>query len=213
MIIAVNNKSRAGVYNSEEHENIQRIDRSPLQLLSESSIIAAVNTPEMFDIALDSPSRILYILTGNPLDLPLMLARAKRCEKICLVNLDFIDGLARDRHAVQFLAAHKVDGIVSTRSDVLKSAQQLHLITIQRTFAIDAAAITTALKSLSQFLPDAIEILPAVAAPKVARRLHAAYPKLNLIGGGLIETVKEIEDLFHSGIHSVSVSNPRLWLA
>jgi len=213
MMIAVNGKSRAGVYNSEEHENVQRADRSALQLLSESSIIAAVNSPEMLDIALLSPSRILYVLTGNPLDLPLMLARAKKCEKVCLVNLDFIDGLARDRHAVQFLAAHKVDGIVSTRFDVLKVAQQLNLITIQRTFAIDAAAVTAALKSLSQFQPDAMEILPAVAAPKVARRLQAAYPKLRLIGGGLIETVKEIEDLFRGGIHSVSVSNPRLWLA
>lgn len=212
MEVALEGASRAGVYNSEEHENLPRMNRSPLQLLSESSIIAAVNTPEMFDVALISPSRILYILTGNPLDLPRMLERASHEGKICLVNIDFIDGLARDRHAVQFLAAHKVDGIVSTRSDILKVAQQLGLITIQRTFAIDAAAVTAALKSLGQFLPDAMEILPAIAAPKVARRLTAAYPKLNLIAGGLIENVREIEDLFHAGIHSVSVSNPRLWL-
>lgn len=51
-----------------------------------------------------------------------------------------------------------------------------------------------------------------MAAPKVARRLHVAHPELTLIGGGLIEGVKEIEDLLAAGVRSVSVSDQRLWL-
>jgi glycerol uptake operon antiterminator len=181
--------------------------------LAESSIIAAVNKTEFFEEALESPTRVIYLLAGNPLNLPPMLARARELSKTCLVNIDFLDGLARDRPAVEFLAAHQIDGIVSTRIEALKAAHGLGLITVQRTFAIDSAAITATLRSLNQFLPDAVEVLPAMAAPKVARRLHASFAQLPIIGGGLIETVREIEDLLHAGVRSVSVSDPRLWLA
>ncbi|MEO6803541.1 MAG: glycerol-3-phosphate responsive antiterminator [Granulicella sp.] len=180
--------------------------------LAECSIIAAVNKTERFEEALHSPSGAIYLLSGNPMNIPGMLARARELGKICLINIDFLDGLARDRYAVEFLASHHVDGIVSTRMDVLKAAQGLGLITVQRTFAIDSAAITTTLKSLSQFVPDIMEVLPAMAAPKVARRLHREYPNLAIIGGGLIETVREIEELLKAGVRSVSVSDPRLWL-
>jgi glycerol uptake operon antiterminator len=105
-----------------------------------------------------------------------------------------------------------VDGVVSTRFETLKIAHTLGLITVQRTFAIDSAAVTAALRCLTQFLPDAMEVLPAMASPKVAQRLHNTYPSLKIMGGGLIENVKEIEGLLAAGIHSVSVSNEHLWV-
>ncbi len=52
----------------------------------------------------------------------------------------------------------------------------------------------------------------AVAAPRVAQKLHAVFPGLPVIGGGLIEGVREMEDLLKAGLRSVSVSDPRLWL-
>jgi glycerol uptake operon antiterminator len=206
-------KQRIGYYNSDNQpEQPARLPAATLNVLADCSIIAAVNTTAAFDAALASPTRAIYLLTGNPLNLPEMLERAHLCSKVCLVNMDFLDGLSRDRYAVEFLAELKVDGIVSTRFETLKAAHALGLITIQRTFAIDSAAITAAIKSLGQFLPDAMEVLPAMAAPKVARRLRRAHPELILIGGGLIEGVKEIEDLLAAGVRSVSVSDQRLWL-
>jgi len=208
-----NKTQRIGFYNSDARPRTEaRSSSAALSVLSDCSIIAAVNTPETFDAALESPTRAIYVLTGNPLSLPGMLERAHTHAKVCLVNIDFLDGLSRDRYAVEFLAEHKVDGIVSTRFETLKAAHALGLITVQRTFAIDSAAVTAAIKSLGQFIPDAMEVLPAMAAPKVARRLHIAHPELTLIGGGLIESVREIEDLLQAGIQSVSVSDQRLWL-
>lgn len=209
----INEKQRIGFYNSDgQPKCVARPLGEALSVLADCSIIAAVNNPESFDAALESPTRAIYLLTGNPLNLPGMLERAHTCSKVCLVNIDFLDGLSRDRYAVEFLAELKVDGIVSTRFETLKAAHAVGLITVQRTFAIDSAAVAAAVKSLSQFLPDAMEVLPAMAAPKVARRLHMAHPGLTLIGGGLIEGVKEIEDLLAAGVQSVSVSDPRLWL-
>lgn len=206
-------KRRMGVYNSDEKaEQPGKTATSALEMLFGCSIIAAVNSIDTFEAALAAPTRAIYLLTGNPLNLPQMLERARDHDKICLVNIDFLDGLSRDRHAVEFLAVHKVAGIVSTRFEVLKAAHGFGLFTVQRTFAIDSAAVTAAIKSMGQFLPDAMEVLPAMAAPKVAKRLHIGNPGLMIIGGGLIESVREIEDLLAAGVNSVSVSDSRLWL-
>ncbi len=207
-------KPRMGHYNSETSAVVDRVPakHAATDALIDCSIIAAVNSPSTFEQALHSPTRAVYLLTGNPLTLPGLLARARDYGKLCLVNIDFLDGLARDRFAVEFLASYGVAGIVSTRFEVLKAAHACDLITVQRTFGIDSAAVLAAKKTLSQFLPDLMEVLPAMAAPKIAKRLFAEYPELRIMGGGLIESVKEIEELFAAGIHSVSVSDPRLWL-
>lgn len=206
-------RKRKGFYQSDEvSPTPSTSEGGALEILSGCSIIAAVNSTEKFAAALLSPTRAIYLLTGTPLTLPDMLARARDHGKICLVNTDFLDGLSRDRHAIEFLAAHQVHGIVSTRFEILKVANALGLITVQRTFAIDSAAVMAALRCLAQFVPDAMEVLPAIATPKVAQRLHNVYPTLRIIGGGLIENVKEIEDLLAAGVDSVSVSDERLWL-
>ena len=178
----------------------------------DSPVIASVNSPESFETALLAPTRTLYILTGNPLTLPTLLKRARDCGKLCLVNMDFLDGLARDRFAVEFLAASGAAGIVSTRFESLKAARNLGLVTVQRTFAIDTAAVTASKKSLTQFFPNAIEVLPAMVAPRVGKELREAHPNLTIIGGGLIESVREIEELLSAGVDAITTSNPRLWL-
>ena len=204
----------AGVYLSEQNETSTPLseERDARTQLAACPIIAAVNKVEQFEVALASPAKSIYLITGNPINLPEMLRRARDAGKTCLVNIDFLEGLARDRYAVEWLAQNGADGIVSTKMEALKAAHQFKLITVQRTFAIDSTAVTATLRCLAQFLPDAVEVLPAVAAPRVARRLHASFPNLAIIGGGLIESVREIEDLIHAGIRSVSVSDSRLWL-
>jgi len=180
--------------------------------LGDGPVIASVNSPEVFETALLAPTRTLYILTGNPLTLPTLLKRARDRGKLCMVNMDFLDGLARDRFAVEFLAASGAAGIVSTRFESLKAARNLGLVTVQRTFAIDTAAVTASKKSLAQFLPNAVEVLPAMVAPRVGKQLREAHPNLTIIGGGLIEGVREIEELLAAGVDAVTTSNPKLWL-
>ena len=57
----------------------RRQDETPprvRQTLIDTPIIAAVNEPPAFEVALQSPPRAVYLLTGNPLSLPGMLQRA-----------------------------------------------------------------------------------------------------------------------------------------
>ena len=181
-------------------------------LLRESPIIAAAANLKVLDAAIASPVHAIYLLTGTPLTLPEIVANIRGAGKLCLVNLDFQDGLARDKHAVEYLAHCGTDGVVSTKSEALRTVQGLGMLSILRSFAIDWAAVTLTQKSLAQFVPDAIEILPAVVAPKVLFSLSTVKPKMHVIGGGLISTVREIEQLFEAGIGSVTTSNAGLWV-
>jgi len=208
--------TRMGTYYSRDEEDVaprqMEIAAKLWNQVAESTIIAAVNTQQALAVALKAPTRTIYLLTGDPLSLPDMLAQTRDAGKVCLVNIDFIDGLSRDKHAVEFLAAHNVAGVVSTRSDTLRAAKALDLITVQRTFAIDSAAVQATVRSLAQFLPDAIEILPAPVAPRVLPKFREVHANLHIIAGGLIETVQEIESLLAAGVNSVSVSNSRMWV-
>jgi glycerol uptake operon antiterminator len=58
----------------------------------------------------------------------------------------------------------------------------------------------------------ALEILPALVAPKMLARVRAISADLPVVGGGLIETMKEVEELLKQGLSAVSTSNPQMWL-
>jgi glycerol uptake operon antiterminator len=112
----------------------------------------------------------------------------------------------------EYLALCGAAGVISTHCEILRAARRQGLITVQRTFALDSAAIEAGLKTVTQFLPDAIEILPAIAAPRVVSRFRSAHPKLRVVAGGLISDLKEVETLLSAGINAVSVSDPRFWI-
>jgi len=132
--------------------------------------------------------------------------------KVPIVNIDLTTGLARDHAAIAYLAHRGVEGIISTHPEPLRAARDLGLFAIKRTFLLDSAALDSALRSLDQFTPDALEVLPAMAAPHILPKLHQSCPRLPIIAGGLIKTLREVEDLIGTGIHSVSVSDSRLWV-
>ena len=149
---------------------------------------------------------------GNPEDIAETAGTAAALGKVPIVNLDLVSGLARDSAAVSYLSRRNVQGIISTHPEPLRAARDSGLFAIKRTFLLDSAALQSALRSMDQFLPDALEVLPAMAAPHIVAKLHAEHPNLPIIAGGLISSLREIEDLLQRGISAVSVSDSKLWL-
>jgi glycerol uptake operon antiterminator len=182
-------------------------------LLERRHIIAAVRNGEGLAAAETSPTETVYLLYGNTLNIAELLRRLRHHGKLPLVNLDLLAGFSRDAINAEYLASCGAAGVISTHCEVLRASRRHGLITVQRTFALDSAAIDAGLRTMSQFLPDAIEILPAVAAPRVAPRFRNVHPNLRIVAGGLISDLKEVESLLSSGINAVSVSDPRFWIA
>jgi len=190
-------------------ENVERM----AALLEQTRIIPSVRAPEFIDRSARAPGKVVYFLFGNPEHIGDMVERVAAAGKVALVNIDLVAGFARDEAAVSYLAHRQVQGIISTHVEPLRAARNFGLFAIRRTFVLDSAALEGGLRSLDQFLPDALEVMPAIAARRVLPRLRQIYPRLPVIAGGLITTLREIEDLVQQGVTSVSVSECRLWVA
>jgi glycerol uptake operon antiterminator len=182
------------------------------ETLKNSSIIAAVRSEETLESALSSPVRLLYLLFGNPMNLAQMITAARAREKLVLVNADLLQGFSRDAFAVEYLAHCGVSGIISTHHGTLQAGRAHGLITVLRTFMIDSAAVEGGRRFLSHFQPDAVELLPAIAAPLVIDRIRESHPALKVIAGGLISDLMQVDKLVQAGVDAVSLSRPDLWV-
>jgi glycerol uptake operon antiterminator len=168
---------------------------------------------EALSAALKSPTDTVCLLFGNPLNIADLLRSLREKGKLPLVNLDLLTGFSREAVNAEYLAFCGAAGIVSTHHEVLRAASKQGLITVQRTFALDSSAIKAGIRTLNQFAPDAVEILPAVAAPRVEGHFRKVHPRLCIMAGGLISDLKEVEYLLAARIDAISVSDSRFWIA
>jgi len=181
-------------------------------LLQECGIIPAVRKPEHLDRALAAHGRILYLLCGDPENIGDMMQRAADAGKQPIVNVDLLNGLSRDVACLRFLHRRGARGIISTHGETLRHAQSLGLFTIQRTFLLDSGALDAICHQLKHSSIDALEVLPAIALPKLIERAASLSLDMPLVGGGLITSLREAQDLLNQGVMAVSVSSPDLWI-
>lgn len=181
-------------------------------LLQRSRIIPAIRGPEYIEAALASPSVIVWLLYGTPLTLPSIVRQVRSAGKLPVANLDLLTGFAQDADGIEFLAAEGIAGVVSTRQSVLRAARSQGMIAVQRTFIVDSLAVGNIIRALQHFLPDAIELLPAAAAPLCVATLHTAQPQLPVIATGLVTTMRQVDDLIRCGVSSAATSNVSLWV-
>ncbi len=190
-----------------------REQQTPLREFCQATpIIPAVRKFEVIDNAIAAHGKIVYLLTGDPENCEFMIQKILAAAKIPIVNLDLLNGFSRDRYAVSYLKRAGAGGIISTHLDPLRHALSIGLYAIQRTFLLDSGAMDTITSQLKNTPVDALEVLPALVAPKILERVRSISPDLPVVGGGLIQTMKEVEDLLAQGLSSVSSSNPQMWI-
>lgn len=165
---------------------------------------------EQIDAALASHVQALILMNSSILDLMQPALQKKRSKPVFL-HIDLIRGLASDVDAIRFLSRHvpAVQGIVSTRSNVIRAANKEGLFSIQRVFLIDGRSFQASVDSIRDNRPKAIELMPALGAPIIERFRKTV--KVPIIAGGLVQTVEQIRMAFFCGADAVSYSSPDLW--
>lgn len=103
----------------------------------------------------------------------------------------------------------KVQGIISTRKSTLNYAKKYGLISVQRGFLIDSRSVKTIITNTDHIKPDYIELLPALAFPKIMEVKDIMQSKI--IVGGFINDREDIRNCFQFGVHAVSTSKAELW--
>jgi glycerol uptake operon antiterminator len=186
---------------------------TPLKDLCQATpIIPAIRKADLVEQAAAAHGKIVYLLTGDPENCEPMIQRILQAGKLPIVNLDLLNGFSRDRYAVNYLKRVGARGIISTHLDPLRHALSIGLYAVQRTFLLDSGAMDTITNQLKNTPVDALEVLPALVAPKIIGRVRSISPELPVVGGGLIETLKEVEELLAQGLSAVSSSNPAMWI-
>jgi glycerol uptake operon antiterminator len=178
----------------------------------ETLIIPAVRKPEHVDQAIAANGKIVYLLTGDPENSESMIQKILAAGKLPIVNLDLLNGFSRDKYAVNYLKRVGARGIISTHLDPLRHALSIGLYAVQRTFLLDSGAMDTITNQLKNTSVHALEVLPASVAPKMLDRVRSLSLDLPVVGGGLIQTLKEVEELLAAGLSAISTSNPQMWI-
>lgn len=174
-----------------------------------NSIIAAAKSDDGFEASINSKVSLVFDL--NP-DLLTLADKVKRCHekgKKYFVHLDLASGIGKDKSGILFTKAAGVDGIISTRVNIIRMAREEKLFTVQRFFLVDSHSIQTTSDAIKSSKPDMIEIMPGVA-PKIIKYLNEKL-EVPIIAGGLIDSEDEIKAAFESGATAVSTGKKELW--
>lgn len=173
-------------------------------------LVAAVRREEDLEAGLACPWPVLFLLIGDLFNAETYVAQAQAAGKKVFLHVDFLAGLGGDPVALRFVAERiKPEGIISTKSHVVKNAKKHGLLAIQRVFLIDTSALEQGIHNIRQSGPDAVEIMPGLI-PRVITELAGSI-SLPIIAGGLIKERSEVEAALQAGASAVSMGNRSLW--
>lgn len=178
-----------------------------LKKLEASPVIAAVRD-HLFDKALQSPVDVIFLLGCEIMSIKQRIDATHQAGKSIFVHIDLSEGIGKDKSGIRFLAQCGVDGIISTKSNLIRQARELGLLTVQRFFAYDSHGVEGILDVLSSTRPDIFEIMPGIMGKIINRFSGCGIP---LIAGGLIETKQELTTALKQGAFAVSTGAEALW--
>lgn len=174
----------------------------------ESDPVVAAIADDKWEAALASPARVLFYLSAQLLTIEQRVQQAHDAGKIIFVHIDLAEGIGKDRVGIRYLAQIGVDGILSTRAQLIRIAKDLDLLTVQRFFALDSKGMENIEEMLRNTNPHLMEIMPGVIGKAIIRFSHGHVP---VIAGGLIQTKAEVTEALRSGAAAVSTGQKELW--
>lgn len=181
-----------------------------ISALEATPIIAAAKDDESLQQALESASRVVFLLYGNLLTVSGLVKQVHNRGKLALVHMDLIEGLSSKEIAVDSLnAMAKPDGVISTRATQIRRARHLGLVTVQRFFVIDSMSIRGLQAQLKVGKPDFVEVLPGLM-PRVITDV-VQTTETPLIASGLIQYKEEVLAALSAGATAVSTTASSVW--
>jgi len=183
---------------------------SIVELLASHPVIAAVKDNESLQAAVKSDCRIISVLYGNICNIGRIVQQIKEAGKIAFVHVDLLEGSSNKEIVINFLKiVTAADGIISTKTAMVKAARQQGFYAIHRLFLLDSISFHNIDKQVAQSMPDCIEILPG-CMPKVLGWV-ADKIDLPIIAGGLVCDDDDARGALHAGAIAVSTTNHEVW--
>ncbi|WP_019413626.1 glycerol-3-phosphate responsive antiterminator [Paenisporosarcina sp. TG20] len=175
-----------------------------------TSVIPAIRHMKDFEKVMKTDHEYIIFLETRLSQVESIVKLAKQYKKKVLMHSDLIHGLKTDEYGLEYLINNvKVDGIISTRVNVIATAKKHNIISIQRLFALDSHALNHNLKACKKIKPDYIEVLPGII-PNILKEIYDETG-IPVIAGGLIRTKEDVKAALNNGAFAVTTSNKDLW--
>ncbi len=180
-----------------------------MDFIEKNSIIAASKSDVAFEAALNSKVKVVFDLNPDLLTLSEKVKKAHSKGLKIFIHLDLAAGIGKDKSGILFAKTAGVDGIISTRVNIIRMAREVGLFTVQRFFIIDSHSIETTSDAIKSSKPDMVEIMPGIS-PKIISTLKNMLD-VPIIAAGLINMKEEVTAAFENGATAVSTGKKELW--
>lgn len=178
-------------------------------LLRKHPMIPAIKEMSDLDHVCLENNDLIFLLNAELRQLRDYVAWAQEKDKLVFLHMDLARGIGKDREGIAYLAEEiGIDGIVTTKNQLIRYAKECNLTTVQRLFIVDSGALHTGLAMVRESQPDLVEVLPGIAIPHVKQLQTLEIP---VIAGGLITSEQDIATLLQSQAIGISTTNSTLW--
>ena len=183
-------------------EIIRRLETNP--------VIATVRELPAVEEAEYSQAEIVFLLCGDIFNIQELVERLHQRGKMVFIHMDLLGGIGRDAKAVEYVArVIRPDGIISTRSQLIRLAREQGLSTVQRFFLLDSQSVAVTVETANAVRPDLAEIMPGLI-PSVIRQMTKSL-KCPVIAGGMLTRKEELIEAIKAGAAGTSTSRAELW--
>ena len=185
-----------------------------LEQFEDYPVIAAVKDEDGLKKCLESgaETQIVFVLYGDLCNIGDIVDRLKEGGKTVIIHLDLISGLGNREIVVDYIKNKtKANGIISTKSTLIKRAKELNFFAVMRFFMLDSMVYENVRKQIENVKPDMIEIIPG-AMPKVISRLcEFIEGKVPVIAGGMIMDKEDTMKALDAGATAISTTRQNVW--
>lgn len=181
------------------------------KILKDHPIIAAIKDVEDLKEIPKDKIDVIFILRSRLSDLDEIIDKAMDLDVLVFLHIDMVKGIGKDKEAIRYLAQEiGIDGIMTTKSYLIKAAKKENLITIQRLFMLDSESLKTGVNIVQNTEPDLIEVLPGLVVPEMINKLKSKLD-VPIIAGGLVRDKTQVKDILKHEVAAISTSKKELW--
>lgn len=180
-----------------------------IQEISEDPIIPGLKSYGDIELAAQNDAKAVFVLFGSVANICDIVKRLKACGKSVYVNVDMVEGFAPRNAVVDFLSENtEVDGIISSKTEILRYAKKNGLLSIHRFYILDSSSWRSIAKQLELSNSDIINITPGWT--KVIEWTVAAYKK-PVISSGLVCDKEIVIENLNAGAIAICSTNHNVW--
>ncbi|MBM7556120.1 glycerol-3-phosphate responsive antiterminator [Halanaerobacter jeridensis] len=181
------------------------------KILKDHPIIAAIKDVDDLEQVPKDKIDVIFILRSRLSDLNEIIEKAMDLDVLVFLHIDMVKGIGKDKEAIRYLAQEiGIDGIMTTKSYLIKAAKKENLITIQRLFMLDSESLKTGVNIVKSTNPDLIEVLPGLVVPTMVDKLKSKLD-IPIIAGGLVRNREQVSEILDKDVTAISTSQTDLW--